>query len=272
VAEISNTGNANTGLSSTEPVIHLSVDALKKWSRCKKQFYYDVAKKLRWPSDKRNFQLGQDVHKLMDYAAKNLPTDLLEPAMTPAVTTSWKALQAHPLAAAPVLASEWGFSLPFENSTVWLEGRVDRIAWDTDNQKLLVLDWKTGTSIPKDADNDWQTRVYCYATVLLASTFTASIRNLPDTLSVQLSKEAWKPEAVEFRYVEVRNGATRVVSVPYNSEKHQQTHMELTKVIRAIRQERRYALPVACPDRYCAYRAICGIDDISPLQKKLSTG
>ena len=224
----------------------ISPDQLKNWSRCKRKYYYQTILKLNWPSDQRNFKLGQDVHKLMDYLSSDLDCTLLQPAATPDVRRCWEALTTHAIANLPIVASEWAFTVPMGEA--WLVGRIDRIARDGD--QILIIDWKTGTATPKNPEADWQTRVYSYAVT---------------ECYAELGLQPVSPEQLRFVYVEVKpqTGQIREVTVPYSREKHEATRALLEETVVAMANETEFVLPNTCPDRYCGYRSICGIDQVA---------
>jgi hypothetical protein len=236
----------------------LSSDAFKSWSRCRKQFYYKHIKRLQWPSDIRHFRLGRDVHKLLDYQARGLDCTLLLANAPNDVRYSWEKLLRHPIIHLPVLANEWAFHVPVQlenGQTEWLTGRLDRVARADD--RVLVIDWKTGTGIPRNPEQDWQTLLYLYAVVEVAP--SASAANLGLNINGPL-----RPEQVRFVYVEIKPDQTtpiREVVIDYSAEKHEQTRKLLRKTLSDMSTEETFPLPKACPDRFCAYRAICGIEN-----------
>lgn len=236
----------------------ISSDAFKSWSRCKRQFYYKHVKGMQWPTDIQHFRLGRDVHKLLDYQARGLDVDLLIAHATDDVRLSWEKLIAHPVTQLPVLANEWAFHVPValvNGKTEWLTGRIDRVARAED--KIWLIDWKTGTGIPRQPEADWQTMLYLYALVEVAPT--------PSAADLNLSVEGGplKPEDVQFVYVEVKADARtpiRMVEIPYDAEKHAAVGTLIRSVLSGMAEEEDYALPDTCPDRFCAYRPICGIE------------
>lgn len=235
----------------------ISSDAFKSWSRCKKQFYYKHVKRLQWPSDIRHFRLGRDVHKLLDYQARGLDCDVLLAQAPDDVRYSWQKLLKHPIVHLPVVANEWAFHVPIQlpGQTEWLTGRLDRIARYDD--QILIIDWKTGTGIPRSPENDWQTLLYLYAVIEVAPSIAA--QDLQLNLSGPL-----RPEQLQFVYVEIKPDQTtpiREVIIPYNTEKHQQTGALLKSILSEMSVEEDFPLPNSCLDRFCAYRSICGIED-----------
>jgi hypothetical protein len=124
-----------------------------------------------------------------------------------------------------------------------------------DGDRVLIIDWKTGTGIPRNPENDWQTLLYLYALVEVASS--------PSAEDLQLNANGpLKPEQVQFVYVEIKPDQTtpiREVKVSYSMEKHRQTHALLQKILLEMSEEEDFPLPDTCPDRFCVYRPICGI-------------
>ncbi len=235
----------------------ISSDALKSWAKCKKRFYYKYVKLLQWPEDQSNFRLGKDVHKLLDYHANGLDCSLLLSQARPDVRISFEKLMRDPISQLPVLANEWAFHVPIALSngqTEWLTGRIDRIARDED--RVLVIDWKTGTGVPRLPESDWQTQLYRYAVVEVAQSPSASDLGLNINGPLQ-------PEQLVFVYVEVKadtHTPVRLEKVFYDAEKHEATRDQICNVLTQMMAEEEYPLPETCPDRFCQYRTICGIE------------
>jgi hypothetical protein len=227
-----------------------SVNQLKLWDKCQKRYQYDYIQRLAWPSDPRNFRLGKGVHQLLDYASKGLITkpygdDKLVNACDEDIAAHFLALQNLDWACLPVIASEWGFSLNVKG--FWLYGRIDRIA--SLGSQIHVIDWKTGTSIPKQADMDWQTRVYLYAVFEARTDLGLSIT---------------EAEQLSFTYVQVKLSEDQplqnvVTTIAYSEEKHEKTALDLALQLSQMAKASHYSLPQICPDRFCPYRSICGI-------------
>jgi RecB family exonuclease len=217
----------------------ISVNQLKTWSRCRRKYYFDNIKRLRWPVDQSRFTLGKTVHKLFEYQSRQLSFEPLLLHAEPAVRKAWDLLMAHPIPHLPIVASEWAFNVPVGGH--WLTGRIDRIAREGDT--LLVLDWKTGTSVPQLPEVDWQTVVYLYATVEACA---------------ELGVDPVSPDQVAFVYVEVRD-TVREIRIPYSTQQHAYHRERIESTIAAIQAEKQYPLPERCPDPFCPYLAICGI-------------
>ena len=238
----------------------VSTSQLKEWDKCKKQFYYKSVLKTHWLTTQKNFELGKAVHKLMDYQARNLP---LEPILTEVrqdIQETYLALEANSLAQAKVVANEWSFNIPFPleitgepQPIIWLTGRVDRLVETVVNTPIKqpfywVVDWKTGTAVPADFKQAWQTRLYLYA-----------IWEARHQLGMPA---AMRFEQLGFVYVEVkpkRKQAVRLYEVIYSEVQHRQTKADLTNMLTAMLLEKRFDLPPTCPDSYCPFGTICGI-------------
>lgn len=278
---------SSTTLFPPHDLTRIASDALKSWSRCKRQFAYKYVTRLQWPSDARHFSLGQNVHKLLDYHARGLDCEPLVREATPDVQNSWRKLIAHRTVQWPVIANEWAFHVPItlKNGTVeWLTGRMDRVAREplattsltpatfgtetadseahtrnhpTEKDKIWIIDWKTGTGVPRNAPEDWQTRLYLFALLEVANT--------PSAADLGLSRQGLlQAEDIGFLYVEVKPDTQtpiREVPIPYSRERHEETRRLLEQNLNAMSVEEQYALPSQCPDRYCVYRSICGIDE-----------
>lgn len=243
----------------------LSPDALKTYQRCAKKFEYQRVRELQWPSDIRHFDLGQDVHKLMEYQARGLDCTQLVAHATPDVQWCFEQLLQHPAGAWPVVANEWGFLVPAANH--WLAGRMDRIALNPDTGKLWIIDWKTGTAAPRFPESDWQTVVYLYALVEAYDDLKRSAELLPYA-GITLA-EHLQIDQIGFLYLEVnpkkKEAGWREIEVSYDAERHAQNKDRLIQALNQMTAATDFELPNQCPDPWCAYRSICGIlDKIEP--------
>ncbi len=234
----------------------VSVNQLKEWDKCHAQFYYKTVLKQRWLSDESNFELGKAVHALMDLNAKGMPTKHLRVGLKPNILAHFDALVEHPLAKAPVVASEYAFYLPFQVEGfphITLTGRIDRLSLY--NGTLAIIDWKTGTAVPHDYATAWQTRLYSYA-----------IWQMRNALGVEASL------GMHFYYVDVRTNrqpAVKVYTVAIDADYIAETEGLLKQVLTRILAEKRFALPSACPDKYCRFSQVCGINPETTAQLPL---
>lgn len=236
----------------------VSPNHLKEWDKCPKQFYYKTVLGQRWLSNERNFELGKAVHALMDLEAKGLPYTHVLKTLSPNIQAHFNALQADSIAQAPIVASEYAFYVPFQATIfphVKLTGRIDRLSM-VDNT-LSIIDWKTGTAVPQDYQNAWQTRLYAYA---LWQILTHQPNLLQNLLS---SAPAWKPsQGLAFYYVDVRlyrQPHVKAYRVAIDEGYIRETEALLSQRLHAILAETQFPLPKACPDQYCPFSKVCGI-------------
>jgi PD-(D/E)XK nuclease superfamily len=232
----------------------VSADALKSWSRCKRQFAYKYVARLQWPSDVRHFSLGREVHKLLDYQSRNLSCEKLLTTADEKVRRSYQKLLQHRSTQWKILGSEWEFNIPLtleSGSIEWLNGRIDRIAQD-DAGKVWIIDWKTGMGAPRNPQEDWQTRLYLFALLESAQSISAS----------DLGISGLTPEQLGFIYVIVKGdpySSVEEVALQYSAAQHEATRQVVKIVLETLRKEEVYMLPETCPDKYCLYRTLCGM-------------
>jgi len=236
----------------------VSPNHLKEWDKCPKQFYYKTVLGQRWLSNERNFELGKAVHALMDLEAKGLPYAHVFQTLSPNIQAHFKALQTDAIAQAPVMASEYAFYVPFQATMfphVQLTGRIDRLS--VVENTISIIDWKTGTAVPQDYPNAWQTRLYAYA---IWQILTHQPNLLPTLLP---NAPAWKAEqGLAFYYVEVRLNRQPYVKayrVAIDEAYIRDTEALVAQRLTAILAETEFRLPKACPDKYCPFSKVCGI-------------
>lgn len=223
-----------------------SVEQLKTWHKCQKKYELQYVRQLQWPSNPKNFRLGKGVHQLLDYAARQLPLTPVLDATDQDILHLYQLLQSSRWAQLPIVASEWGFSINFNQH--WIYGRIDRVVRDGD--QIIILDWKTGTAIPSNPQTDWQTLIYLYAVM-------SAQRALNLTIAA---------EQLAFVYVQAKGNTITEVRIAYDAAMHQATQDRLLQTLNTLHATRLFALPAECPDRYCPYRNICGIETESPGQ------
>lgn len=232
-----------------------SVNQFKTWTKCQKKYYFDYVQKLRWPSDQSRFSFGRTLHKLFEYQARSLPFDALLKGLTTEpeadkIRQAWAQLMAHPVPHYTVLGSEWAFTVPV--GPYWVTGRIDRVVQEPETGKVLILDWKTGTSVPRLPENDWQTIIYQFAVVEAAAQLANAEGHLPFELPL-------KPEQVAFVYIEIKD-EVREIRIPYDSAKHEMVRQRMTEALTQMQTASLFDLPASCPDSFCPYRYVCGIE------------
>ena len=223
-----------------------SSNHFKNWERCPKKFELDTIENLQWPTNPKGFQLGLAVHQMMDWQAKKIKEEFYLPKMSPEIQTVYQKLAQSEWGQLEVLASEWPFALKLKG--VWVEGRIDRLALgqvERNQPSVWVLDWKTGTAIPKDPENDWQTQIYLAAVFLLQK-----------ELGLEIT-----PEQLGFCYVQanLQQEGVQTAIIDYSQHKHQSHLQRMNQAAEAMRTANNYPLPSLCPDAYCPYSPVCGI-------------
>ena len=258
---------------------------LTAWPRCPKKVQLAYLNGLRWPASQDQFTLGKSTHALMDAQANHL--------MTPDLWELWQAsdkyqqaarlsqaLAKHKVAKWPVVASEWAFNIALPQlegavPLLWpvrLVGRVDRVAQPKGGQVALI-DWKTGTRIPQQPSQAWQTRLYAFALVASLDHFSTAL--------------PWPEHPISFTYLQGQaDGKVVARTCTYTEETHAETHEALFTTAlhmqwahyshwhakrygitrRRLAYYHRfhpdflpYRLPKTCPDAFCGLQHQCGI-------------
>ncbi len=236
-----------------------SVNQFKTWSKCQKKYGYDYVHQLRWPSDQSRFMFGKTLHKLFEYQARGLNFEPILKALSneqnqdaEKIQSAWHRVMEHPIPHYPVLGSEWAFTVPV--GAHWVTGRIDRVAWDPELNRILILDWKTGTSVPRLPESDWQTLIYQYA---VKEAYTQLL--WPNEIQ---SPQALAAEQIQFVYLEIKD-EIREIRIDYSDKQHEETRLQMTKSIESMlnsTNSKDFQLPIVCPDTFCPYLHICGIE------------
>ncbi|MEB3206236.1 MAG: PD-(D/E)XK nuclease family protein [Vampirovibrionales bacterium] len=245
----------------------LSVDGIKTFHKCARKYQLQTLRRMRWPADTRNFRLGQHVHKLMDYQAYanlGLPLNAVLPAATNAEKSAFERLEKESSVAGwPVLASEWGFNLrlsrqadwPASVGAVFIRGRMDRLVLQPETHHVVIVDWKTGTAIPKQPEHDFQTLIYALAV-------DEASEHLP--VPKQSALEGAAPR-LAFVYVGVSSNLQKPlqeIRIDFDAPRlhlaRKEVLAEVSAMLKAMAADQ-FALPAYCPDRYCPFRTVCGI-------------
>ena len=235
----------------------ITSDRLKSWSRCQKQYEFQYVKALHWPADTRSFALGKDIHKLLDYQARELDVTQVVQTASPLIQQMWTALLDYPLVTIPAVSSEWAFHIYLDNdltSGLWLSGRVDRIVWLEQQKKLCIVDWKTGTAVPKDPENDWQTQVYLYAVYEARHQLVLPEKITHEQLCFTYVEVPTQKQSDQKQPIQIKEK-----TVLYTAEKHRAARQRILDTVLKLYNATEYVLPARCPDKYCAYSSVCGI-------------
>ena len=241
----------------------IASDALKSWSRCRRQFAFKYVRRLQWPSDTRNFRLGKDVHKLMDYQARGLDVEPLLHNALSNVKQTWQKLAVHRAAQWPVIASEWAFHVPVHlpgERVEWLTGRMDRFQ----GMKRAVCGLLIGKPGPASRKRSGKRLANPSVFVRPAGSSSHTIRL---GFGLVCKRPTFSREC-RVLYAQSKADAStpiREVAIEYNAKRHAETRERLQETLLAMSTEEQYSLPAACPDRFCVYRPICGIDSLDSL-------
>lgn len=211
---------------------------LKTFQQCKRRYYYEYVKRLNWPREASNYELGLSVHKLLDYEAKGLDTTIFLNSMKEDIRELWGHLQGSNIVKYPVVASEWAFNIKLKETDYWLEGRLDRIIKLPKEEKYIIVDFKTGQKIPNHTRGDWQATVYLYAT--------------SEAMSIE-------PENLEFWYYRV-DKEPEVRKISYNSEMHATYYKKIKDQIREIENATDWNADEKCQNKFCQYGDLCKKD------------
>ncbi|MFA6989413.1 MAG: PD-(D/E)XK nuclease family protein, partial [Candidatus Gastranaerophilaceae bacterium] len=136
---------------------------LNTWSECKKKYYFKYVKKINIPEKPAAYELGRNVHSLINYYLRGHDIAIIEKNLDTETKTHWFALKNYSLLKNKVLKSEWEFNSKIGETKYWLNGRVDAIFGDEKNNKYIIADWKTGQNIPKNPESSLQSASYLYS-------------------------------------------------------------------------------------------------------------
>jgi len=198
----------------------ISQGALNLWVTCARKFRHHYVDGLSIPTNveaKHKMELGEKFHLLMQQQELGMNVDIL--------AGSDQALQRwlNTFASAPPAMIEGDrliehtrtleFSIEYLNQSLpyILTGVYDLLIFGADNAQ--ILDWKTHDRSPSLAtlEANWQTRLYPY---ILASTTN------------------YNPEQITMTYWFANTAES--IAIAYNSQKHQQTHRDLIKILTEI--------------------------------------
>jgi CRISPR/Cas system-associated exonuclease Cas4 (RecB family) len=135
-------------------------DHFETYTRCPKAYYFKYIKGIRFALAKDTYQLGRSIHSLVYYKLRGLPIKKIEKDLDETTSEHWHNLSDNQLLEANCVCSEWGFDIPLNND-LWLNGRIDAV-FEKDG-KYIIVDWKTGQSLPKDPESKYQAMIYMLA-------------------------------------------------------------------------------------------------------------
>lgn len=207
----------------------------KTFDACKRKYYYEYIKKMHWPNLYGNYELGLTVHKLLDYQAKGFNVDHFIHHTSEEVQQLWKILEANEIVKYQVVESEWAFNINLKPVDQWLEGRIDRIIRHEEEDKCVIVDFKTGQQLPSLKNDDWQATIYLY--------------------SISLAKQI-DPDNLEFWYYKVAQDS-ELRKIQYSREIHQEYEEKIAAKVIQIRQTTFWPPSEACRYKFCQYQQLC---------------
>jgi len=197
-------------------------DHFNTWQTCAMRYHFKYAKKLNYPDFTDDYELGRNLHALVDYQLRGFEVDNLLQHASDEAQDCWNHLKDYPLLGKKIIKTEWSFNsrigIPkqkgfsdlgepelIEDSVIsenritnawlpaingvqnWLIGRIDAIFYDSERNKYIIADWKTGKYVPKNIESNFQHKIYLYA-------FYKSQKDLG---------LEFEPEDLEFQYVKI---------------------------------------------------------------------
>ena len=190
---------------------------------------------------------GRAFHQLLHQHAHGVPASILSDLeLDDDVRRWWNNYLQSPPPDVPdaMVRSEFGLSAPIGDYR--LSARYDRVGAEPEG-RIVVVDWKTGTKLPKRPwlEQRMQTRVYPYVMTLAGFALNGGA--------------APKPEQVEMVYW-YANFPNRPVRFSYDRDRFESDGAYLNRLVDEIaaRGEGDWELtgrPSRCP--FCSYRSLC---------------
>ncbi|MEI7474196.1 MAG: PD-(D/E)XK nuclease family protein [bacterium] len=216
-------------------------DRFNIWDICKRQYYYKYIKRLNIPEIQSDFYLGKAIHKLIEYYLKGHEISHLLKNADTEVVNMWEIIKASNLLKQELVATEWQFWTPLSDSGSWLSGRIDAVFKDKDN-KIYVIDWKTGQKIPSD-DKNYQSIIYLYS-------FYKAQKSL---------KLKFPHENLVFSFIRIAE-EIEIKEIEYSEEKEMEYETLLLEKINEMDQISIYSRNEAKHCIYCNFFSFCKKD------------
>ncbi len=229
--------------------------SLQDYADCPRRFQLRYLDKLAYPAveaepaleNERRMVEGQAFHRLaQQYLLGISPARLTPLARSPDLARWWEHFTASPdvarLKALPARYPEFSLSAPL--GKVRLTAKYDLIAI-TDDERLLVYDWKTHRKRPRNEwlIIRWQTRVYRALLTAAGASLNGGRPIVPERCEMVYWFADFPDDPARF---------------PYNSSQFQRDWDALTRLTEEIRSASSYPLT---DDRqkcvYCPYRSYC---------------
>lgn len=137
---------------------NFSPNMLKTFEQCEIKFFHKYVQKLSVPQRSTLFEKGKKIHALANYYLSGANIERMEKTLTKDEKTAWESLKTNKYFEFTKVQTEYNLSCKIGD--FWVGGRLDALMIDTQSSPdYYILDYKTG-SIPKNAQEDFQTIVY----------------------------------------------------------------------------------------------------------------
>lgn len=213
-------------------------DKFNTWENCRKKYYFKYLKELKWPDFSNDYKLGTSVHALINYYLKGHKIDHLLENAEDDIKQVWNVIKNHPILKNKVIATEWGFNTRVGSTNYWLNGRIDAILFDSETNKYIIADWKTGI-VPKNFDKNFQHKLYLYSFFKGQKDLGLNIRQ----------------KDLIFQYVKISDRVD-IFSIPYSQEKEKEYEEILAENISNMENCTDYFKTGSCP-KECQYKYLC---------------
>jgi hypothetical protein len=193
-----------------------SRDQLEVWQECRRKYYLKYKKNLRLPDKQSNFELGKNLHSLVNYYLKSHDVSVFEKNMDAETANHWIAVKNHPIIKTKLICTEWSFNAKIGDSKYWLNGRIDAVFYDEKKSKYTITDWKTGQHIQDETEESFQTKTYLY-----------SFFRVQQDLKISLAQEQ-----LEFLYI--KTPECKEIKIDYSAQKEKIYEKHFLDIIKNI--------------------------------------
>ncbi len=203
---------------------------LKTFQTCPVKFWYKYVKMLNVPQKSSVFEKGKKVHALANYYLRGDNIEKLEKTLTEEEYELWSRLKNNEYFQKKYINSEYNLSAKIDK--YWVGGRLDALVEDENN--IYILDYKTG-SVPKDAQNDYQTQIY----LVCVSEFYKNT-----------------DKKISFVYIDLKNN--RNYTIDFDDDKKERYIASLIKICKNIEENKcivHNSVNKTC--EYCEYKKFC---------------
>lgn len=216
-------------------------DRFNTRKKCKKMYYFKYIKELKLPEFHNDYNLGNEVHALIDYRLRGLNIDPLLKDADKEVVELWDSIKNRSIMNKKVIKTERSFNVPVPRTSCRLIGRIDAIFFDEEKNKYIITDWKTGKFVPQKMHSDFQHKVYLYA-------FYQSRKD---------SGLDFEPEDLCFRYYKITPDDIEITQTDFSKEKLIEYEETFRNIIIETETAEEFPKPDNCPFKNCMYKTFC---------------